>query len=243
MEVLDRQKGIFDAEAFGDTPVHVVGVGGIGSHLALRLIDMRVRHVHVWDGDVVEAHNVQNQVYTQAQCIGKKKVDALQSLLYKKNGAQIETHDEYVSQGAVLSGVVCLCVDSMETRKVIWQACIRNNPEIFLMIDARMDASLTTIFTLDPRDPSHQANWDHFWFPSSEAQHETMACGSPLAVGPTASRVADDAMWQLIRYQARRSGRDVPLYNMMWTDLWSGTSSQESWENPLNELDDLTTED
>lgn len=226
--MLDRQKGILDAAAFGDIPVHIVGVGGIGSWAAQLACDMRIRNVHAWDGNIVKAHNPQNQLYTTT-CVGMRKVDALRELIEQKNRAYITAHPEFVTQTTRLSGIVFLCVDSMEKRRDIWEDCIRGNPDIALMIDSRMDASFWTILTVDPNDQTHQAMWEHYWFPSSEAQNETTACGSPLAAEPTVCGVAYEAMWQLIRYAARGQGRDVPLHNYKWYDYWKSAWYQESW--------------
>lgn len=216
---LNRQTGIFDAERFGSIPVHVIGVGGIGSWLTLRLSDMGVRNIHVWDGDFVECHNIQNQLYGLNH-VGMKKVHALAQIISEKNGSNIMTHAEFVGASAKLDGIVFVCVDSMRVRKEVWDGCIVRQPAVDLMIDCRMDASYTTVYLVEPNKETHCAVWKHYWFPDDAAQNETMACGSPLAVAPTASRVADDAMWQLIRWTARRNGKEVPLYNLIAIDLW-----------------------
>ena len=52
-----HQTDIFDPNEFG-WPVHLIGAGGIGSALALPVMKIGVREIHLWDTDDVEPHNV-----------------------------------------------------------------------------------------------------------------------------------------------------------------------------------------
>jgi molybdopterin/thiamine biosynthesis adenylyltransferase len=61
--------------------VMIIGAGALGSHAAMALCAAGVGHFILFDGDVVEAHNLHRQFhYTQADC-GKNKADVLSSKL------------------------------------------------------------------------------------------------------------------------------------------------------------------
>src|SRR6185436_215746 len=60
-----RHDSVLDWRTFTQ-PIHVVGVGGIGGSVVELLLryGLGVRNeIHVWDDDIVEAHNTPNQVY------------------------------------------------------------------------------------------------------------------------------------------------------------------------------------
>jgi molybdopterin-synthase adenylyltransferase len=66
--------------------VTVLGVGGIGSAVAVSLVASGVGHVHFVDGDVVELSNLNRQVFYSEADIGRPKVEALTERLRTLNG-------------------------------------------------------------------------------------------------------------------------------------------------------------
>ena len=60
------------------SPIHLIGCGGVGSHVAMMLAKMQVGEagMHLYDDDTIEAHNPPNQAFERHH-IGKPKVAAL----------------------------------------------------------------------------------------------------------------------------------------------------------------------
>lgn len=57
----------------------IIGVGGVGWHTAKGLAMAGVRHIEMFDDDVIEAHNLP-RLDTPFSCIGKNKATLLKSL-------------------------------------------------------------------------------------------------------------------------------------------------------------------
>jgi hypothetical protein len=89
----------------------------------------------VYDDDLVEEHNWANQLYSEAD-IGRPKVEALWDVM--------ETFCSFTPRAVArrykdepLTEVVISAVDSMASRKAIWQS-IKKQPAVQLFIDSRM---------------------------------------------------------------------------------------------------------
>jgi len=150
----EHQTDIFDPESFM-WPVHVIGLGGIGSALALPLAKLGLQsQLHLWDHDpTVEAHNVPAQLLYRAKDIGKPKAETAAEIVrdYCDPKCEVIAHAEKVTETTPLSGVVISGVDSMKSRKAIWSA-VQFNPEVSLYIDGRMGGEQVSLFSLNPSD-------------------------------------------------------------------------------------------
>lgn len=211
-----RHDAIFSHSTFLD-PIHVVGVGGVGSHVLRQLVTLgcgRVNPLHLWDADVVASHNLANQMYDPTH-VGKHKLVAADEQAQRWGGITPQQHLEFVDGSQKLQGVVIACVDSMAARKVIWEGCVRQNPNVILFIEVRIDALNVLIHVVDPCDPEHIRQWERYWYPDAEAVNEVAGCGAHVAVGPTVSLAADLAVWQFIRFAAIRAGHHDVLDNQI----------------------------
>ena len=112
-----RHMDVFDPYKFGDTPVTVIGAGATGSWLVLQLAKLGISNITVWDFDVVEEHNIPNQLFGLPD-VGHHKVIALANHVELETGLKIKIHDKKF-EGGRLSGYVFLMVDSMKGRKDI----------------------------------------------------------------------------------------------------------------------------
>lgn len=157
------QRGIFDPDNWG-WPVHVVGLGGIGSALVLPLVKLGVREVHIWDNDEVEPHNVPAQLLYRKSDIGKTKVSAIADIV-ESYGMDVELHqhEQWVTPTTALKGVVLSGVDSMASRKAIWEA-IKFNPWVPLYIDGRIGAEHAQVLTVNPTKDSSIERYEPWLF-------------------------------------------------------------------------------
>ena len=218
MIIIDTQRheSVFDYKQFLE-PIHVIGVGGVGSHVACHLVKLGcgvLNELHVWDGDTVATHNLANQMYDSSD-VGHLKVAALQRRASTFGGITLKQHPVFFEPPQQVKGVVFLCVDTMSARRQILNMGIKGNTEVPLFIEVRMDATSVLMHVVDPSNPRHIRQWEKYWYPDEDADNQIAGCGGRVAVGPTASIAADYAVWQFIRYAAIVQGGSDILDNQI----------------------------
>lgn len=182
--------------------ITIIGAGATGSRIFMELLTLGFTNIHVYDFDHVEAHNLANQAYL-AQHVGELKVDALASLAELKTGAKNPPDMVFKPlriphAEASIKGYVFLLTDTMASRKEIYEACLKDNPEVFGVIETRMASTHGNVFSFDPNHPIRAANWVNTLSDDSDAGLELSPCGTPISVGVTACGIATYAVWQLI---------------------------------------------
>lgn len=127
----------FDATKI-KAPIHIIGCGAIGSHIAEQLTRMGCENIHLWDFDTVEPHNITNQMFIQAD-IGDSKTHAVQSLMYDIDMSSINTVELHGKgwTDEMLNGYVFLCVDNIDLRRKIVETN-QHNPNCIAFFDFRM---------------------------------------------------------------------------------------------------------
>lgn len=171
-----------------ETRIHIIGCGSVGSTIAENLVRCGVTKLTLWDFDMVEPHNIVNQMFRQ-QDVGKPKVEALRDILMEINpeiGDNVELKPKGW-QGKILSGYLFLAVDSIELRREIVEKHM-DSPYIKAMFDVR---------TMLTGAQHYAASWDNFkskqnflksmQFSHEEASEETpvSACGVTLGIVTT----------------------------------------------------------
>lgn len=160
---------IFDPASFDVMPVHLIGVGGIGSAVAVALGNLGIRELHVYDPDVVEAHNLPPQLPYRLSDVGSRKVDALAGFFERQElPTTLYTHPRRVSDADDLQGVVISGVDSMASRSQIWEI-VNFNPSVLFYLDGRIGGENYQLFSVNPCDPDSFGFYESAWlFPDSE---------------------------------------------------------------------------
>ena len=161
-----RQTDLVDTEAL-ETPVTLIGCGGIDSFSALALAKMGCVHLTIFDDDRVEEQNIPNQLY-RPDDVGRLKVECLADIIKSFTGTGIETRPERV-QSQRLQGIVVSGVDSMEARRRIWDRSIRYKAGVAAYIDARMGAEVARIYTVRPADPDDVRSYERTLYSDDEA--------------------------------------------------------------------------
>lgn len=213
-----RHDQIFDSANF-DLPVHIVGVGGVGSHVARMLAKLGVGRnspVTVYDGDRVEPHNLANQAYDESH-VGLFKVEALY-MQYRKwsGGVEIYPQARFVEAKENFSGIVFLCLDNMETRKQICEQSVWLVPEIRLMVETRTSIQDVTVFTIDPNRERHVDIWNAYWYRNEEADND-MGCNGPMSIITSVEATAVFAVQSFIDFV--RDGKVDHLAHRFLFDL------------------------
>ena len=144
-----RQLDIVNVDNLRTLPIVIIGAGAVGSFTALSLAKMGAEDITVYDDDKVEMHNLPNQFYRLAD-IDRFKVRALRGIIQDFTGIKIKIFNKrYKAQP--LSGVVIVTVDSMASRKIIWERA-KMNPLVQLYVDSRMGAQVYDIQSFRPTD-------------------------------------------------------------------------------------------
>jgi len=143
-ERYSRQKDIVPMERLAQCQVTVIGIGAIGRQVALQLTAIGIPHLTLVDFDHVEESNLASQGYLEAD-LGKLKVDATARACKAVNSSiHIKTTSGRFNRRMDLTGIVFCCVDSIETRKFMWQTL---QDQITLFVDGRMSAEVLRVLT------------------------------------------------------------------------------------------------
>ena len=165
-----------------DVRIHVIGCGSVGSTVAENLVRMGITNLTIWDMDVVEAHNLANQMFRQKD-IGKPKVDAVAEILAEINpditGSLQLKPNGWTGQ--------LLCVDNIELRRQIVEKHM-NSKFIKAMFDFRTRLEDAQHYAADWSDARMKDDFlRSMQFSHDEAKEETpvSACNVTLGVCPT----------------------------------------------------------
>lgn len=183
---LAKSYDVFKPEAHKDR-IHIVGCGSIGATVGENLARLGLKNFVLWDFDIVESHNIANQMFTDEQ-IGKLKVEALGDIMQSINPEiqKIEIHPDGW-KGEKLDGYVFMCVDSIETRKEIVKAN-RLNKNLQAVFDFRTGLTDAQHYAADWSQSKHRDNLlASMNFTDEEAKETTpvSACNTTLSVCPT----------------------------------------------------------
>ncbi len=185
-EHLTRQLDLIPVSVLGE-PITIVGGGAIGGFAALFLVKTGFTNVTVIDYDTVDVVNMNSQFF-RFKDIGKPKVLALQELIEDFTGVKITAvNDKYTS--GVYPGIVVSAVDSMATRKLIWDEHKEHGFRTKLIIDPRMSAEYCALYAYEPMDRS--AKYENALYSDAEAVAERCTAKATMyTVGPIAGLVA-----------------------------------------------------
>lgn len=137
---MDRRKVLefFDGKKIRE-PIHIVGCGAIGSHVAESLARMGCEKIHLWDFDTVSPHNITNQMFYESD-IGRPKVECVHEMMCainKGNESTVVIHNEPLKAPWILNGYIFMCVDNIDVRREIVKAN-QYNPNAVAIMDFRM---------------------------------------------------------------------------------------------------------
>ena len=219
-----RHESIFNP-AEHPYPCHIIGAGATGSRVFAALVELGVKDISVYDPDIIEDHNLANQIYMAAN-IGQPKVVGCEAFAKAKLGITYDTRlpegfnfyhrkvtRSYIEGGGgITKGVVFILTDTMESRRQIFDSLIkRAKPSIsstmsyrhapLLIIETRMGSTHGSIFTINPFDVAACEAWRNTLIDDTDEDNiELSPCGTTLSVGTTASLIANYAVWQMMQF-------------------------------------------
>lgn len=183
--------------------IHIIGCGAIGSTVAEMLARYGLTKISLYDFDVVESHNIANQLFT-TEDLHMSKVDAVARMLTRIN-PDIQSDLKIFKQGydsQRLSGYVILCVDNIDLRRKIAEAN-RENLYVKAMFDFRMRLTDAQHYAAEWSDQrAVEAFLNSMAFSHEEAQQETpvSACNMTLSSVATVRMIVSAGVANLINY-------------------------------------------
>ena len=205
-----RQANILNPEEF-NRPIHIIGAGATGSWVAFTLAKMGLNNITVYDFDEVGMHNLPNQMFGLND-IDKNKALSIRNIIRRFTGFNIKAKTQKVEGYQPLQGIVFMLTDTMKSRKDIYNMSIKNNPNIDLLIETRMDLRGGRIYAIDPKNRYMCKQYEGTFYSDDEA--EVSACGISQTVLPTALAITSHAIWKLLNYI-----NGEPLFNETIIDL------------------------
>ena len=172
---------------------------------------MGLSNITVYDFDEVGMHNLPNQMFGLSD-IDKNKALSIRNIIRRFTGFNIKARTQKVEGGQPLQGIVFMLTDTMKSRKDIYNMSIKNNPNIDLLIETRMDLRGGRIYAIDPKNRYMCKQYEGTFYSDDEA--EVSACGVSQTVLPTALAITSHAIWKLLNYI-----NGEPLFNETIIDL------------------------
>lgn len=206
---LSRHISVFSPDAV-KYPIHIIGVGATGSFVAMELARMGCPVLNIYDFDELEIHNIPNQYY-DTQDLGKPKVEALAEKLKlinpsivvnAYNGKVLPKASEEGKGIDEMSGYVFLLVDSMKTRKELWEA-VKKNKNIVHCWESRLGSDQARVYSLDMSVKNFDKYEQDFY---EDDNAEVSACGTSITVLPIVLQTASLMMVQFIDLVMERVG-------------------------------------
>lgn len=113
-------------DGLSNLDVLVVGAGGIGTYVCLNLVLMGVGNIDLYDGDVIEDHNLNRQVFYY-DAVGQKKADVLAARLNRLNKC-IKPYPTYLEDTSKLRkyDIIFSCLDNWKYRFMLSDFAIKN---------------------------------------------------------------------------------------------------------------------
>lgn len=206
-----RQRDILPPARLAGCCATVVGVGAIGRQVALQLAAIGIPRLQLIDHDTVEPVNLAAQGYLEAD-VGRPKVEATGKLCKALNSSiALQLHHERFRRSMPIGNIVYCCVDSIATRRLIWNA-IGQASEFFC--DGRMAAEAMRILTTS--DTASRCHYPTTLFSADEAHRGACTARSTLYC----ANVAAGLMLAQFAKFLRRIPIDPDIqFNLLTTEL------------------------
>jgi len=183
--------------------INIIGCGSVGSTVAELIARFGLENINLYDFDVVESHNLVNQMFT-TEDLYKPKVEATKKHLEEINPALKETVGIFDEgwKGQHLSGYVFLCVDNIDLRRQIVTENKFNNT-IKAVFDFRTGLTECQHYAADWSKMFHKKalmNQMNFSHEEAKAATPMSACHVALCVAPTVRLVSNIGVCNFINF-------------------------------------------
>ncbi|MDN5518042.1 MAG: molybdopterin-synthase adenylyltransferase MoeB, partial [Pseudomonas sp.] len=163
--------------------VLIVGMGGLGSPVALYLAAAGVGELHLADFDTVDLTNLQRQIAHDTASIGQAKVDSAMVRLAAINPQiSLVPHRQALDADSLAAAVnsvdlVLDCSDNFSTREAVNAACVAAGKPLVSGAAIRLEGQLSVFDPRSAASPCYHCLYGH----GSEAE---LTCSEAGVVGP-----------------------------------------------------------
>ena len=212
--------------------VLIVGVGGLGSPVALYLAAAGVGHITLIDDDTVDLTNLQRQIAHTTARVGQRKVESAAEAMRAINpDTTIETigvraDADLLDRLVAASGLIVDCSDNYATRHAINRACVAHRKPLVAGAAIRFDGQLSVYDLRDDKSPCYACVFP----PDAEVQETQCSVLGVFApvVGTIGTLQAHEALKLLAGIGTSLAGR------LMMFDGLSTTFEQVKVKRDLN---------
>lgn len=182
-QILLKQVDVAGQLKLGQSRVLIVGLGGLGSPVALYLAAAGVGELHLADFDTVDTTNLHRQILHDTAAVGSTKVDSAIKRLEALNPlvklVPLRAALDVDSLGAAVAAVdlVLDCTDNFAIREAVNAACVAAKKPLVSGAAIRLEGQLSVF---DPRidsSPCYHCLYGH----GSEAE---LTCSEAGVAGP-----------------------------------------------------------
>lgn len=187
-QILLKQVDIEGQLKLKQSRVLIVGLGGLGSPVALYLAAAGVGELHLADFDSVDLTNLQRQVLHDSSSIGRGKVDSAMARLSALNPlAKLVPHRTAMDADSLDAAVAAVdlvldCTDNFAVREAVNAACVAAKTPLVSGAAIRLEGQLSVF---DPRvetSPCYHCLYGH----GSEAE---LTCSEAGVLGPVVGMI------------------------------------------------------
>jgi adenylyltransferase/sulfurtransferase len=204
--------------------VLVIGMGGLGSPVAMYLAASGVGHLVLTDFDVVELSNLQRQIIHHTDDVDRNKVESAREAMLALNPGVLVTalpyalQDEDLDREIRAADVVIDACDNFESRFEMNAACWRLGTPLVSAAAMRMEGQVTVFDPRRPDSPCYRCLY-------SDESTEGEACSQVGVLAPMLGIIgsiqATEAMKLIIGVGTTLVGRVLVLdaLEMEWRSL------------------------
>ncbi len=163
--------------------VLIIGLGGLGSPVALYLAAAGVGELHLADFDAVDLSNLQRQVLHDSQHLGTTKVDSALARLTALNPLvklvpwRQALDSDGLAEAVAAVDLVLDCSDNFLTREAVNQVCVTARKPLVSGAAIRLEGQLSVFDSRRPESPCYHCLYGS----GSEAE---LTCSEAGVVGP-----------------------------------------------------------
>ena len=182
-QILLQQVDIEGQLRLKNSRVLIVGLGGLGSPVALYLAAAGVGELHLADFDTVDLTNLQRQIIHDSASVGHTKVDsALQRLAAINPEIKLIAHRAALDTDSLADAVAAVdlvldCSDNFSTREAVNRACVAGAKPLVSGAAIRLEGQLSVFDPRQPASPCYHCLYGH----GSEAE---LTCSEAGVIGP-----------------------------------------------------------
>ena len=182
-QILLQQVDIDGQLKLKNSRVLIVGVGGLGSPVALYLAAAGVGELHLADFDRVDLTNLQRQIIHDTDGVGEHKVDsALRRLSAINPEIKLVAHRSALQADSLAHAVAAVdlvldCCDNFSTREAVNAACVAARKPLVSGAAIRLEGQLSVFDSRQATSPCYHCLYGH-------GSEDELTCSEAGVIGP-----------------------------------------------------------